>query len=93
MASHILGMNRPPRNQSSFLLLVWSRHKEVRSTACEGFAWVKQPGGMGWEAVRILILGSEAKEDDTLRALTWQDMLWKQREKGKPGRGLRYGVH
>lgn len=76
MSSHILGMNRAtPELQSSFLLLVWSWHREVRSAACQGFAWVKPLGGMEWEAVRILILGSEAKEDVTLRALTWQDML------------------
>lgn len=89
MSSHILGMNRAtPALQSSFLLLVWSWHREVRSTACTGFAWVEQPGGMEWEAVRILMLGSEAKKDVTLRALTWQDMLngnngkWGSQEEG-----------
>lgn len=84
MSSHILGINRATLAfQGSFLLLVWSWHREVRSTACQGFAWVKQRSGMECEAVRILMLASEAKDDVTLGALTWQDML--DGNKGKGG--------
>lgn len=41
---------------------------------------MEHPGEMEWEAVRILMLGSEAKEDVTLGTNLAGHTKWKQQE-------------